>query len=144
MDKHYYSKRIDELEKRKAELQGQLVTTKLSLKGVNKEIEACKEAIDNQTQVVRTDADRKDEIIMKLTNQIVEAESLIGELKLENTQLKNDLLIVKDEINELKNDLELEKIKNENLKNNIQSYEDKIPNNENIFDEIRKERKFND
>ena len=129
---------LEYLEKRKEKLQGTIVTAKLSLKGVNKEIEVCKEAIDNQTQVVRTDADRKDETMLKLTNQIVEAESLIGELKLENTQLKHDLSNAKMRVDDLEQKLELEKIKNENLNENLKYFKNSS-GKDNIFDEFLKE-----
>ena len=105
MKKGYYSDRISELESRKAELQGRLVTTKLSLNSVNKEIEACKEAMNNQTKPMRTDADRKDEKILSLNKEIAEAEVLISNLKLENTQLKHDLQNSNEKINNLEQEI---------------------------------------
>lgn len=143
MEEGYYSKRLDELEKRKEELQGKIVTAKLSLKGVDKEIESCKEAMNNQTSAMRTDADRKDEKIASLTKQVVEAENLISELKLNNTQLKHDLqnseqtikklklenVELKDEIRDLKIDIE-------NLKSDGHTVFSEKRADENIFDQI--------
>ena len=43
----YYSNRIKELEKRKEEVTAQLVTSKLTLKGINKEIENCFEYMNS-------------------------------------------------------------------------------------------------
>ena len=91
VEQGYYSNRIKELEDRKAELHGRLVTTKLSLDSVNKEIDACQEAMNNQTSAMRTDVDRRDEKILSLNHELAEAEDLISKLKLENTQLKHDL-----------------------------------------------------
>jgi len=66
----YYSNRLEQLEKRKEKLQGDLVIAKFGLKGVNKEIEACKEQMNNLTQVINDEADKKDKIILELENKI--------------------------------------------------------------------------
>ena len=144
MEEGYYSKRLDELEKRKIELLAQRKINKMSLDGVNREIEACKEAMNNQTKVVNTHTTSKDTYILKLENQLDEANDVINLLKRDKTQLKHDLSIAKDRINELEQQLELEKINNENLNENIQWYKNNIPKKENIFEEMLNEKRSND
>ena len=143
MELGYYSNRIGELEKREAELKGTIVTAKLSLRAVNNEIEACKEAMNNQTWTVRTDADRKDEIIADLKKKVSKDENEISKLKLENTQLKHDLQNSRQETDALKrknDDLKLEmqklKIDIENLKSGTKSDFSEDWGDENIFDQI--------
>ena len=110
----YYSNRLDELEKRKEKLQGTIVTAKLSLNGVEREIEACKEQIDNLTTVMDDKADKKDKIIKTLENEIEELKEVNNSLKKENTQLKHD-------VQELKLDLRIEKRKVDKLESQSES-----------------------
>ena len=81
----YYSNRLDELKSRKSELTEQLVSVKLSLRGINKEISKCEEAMNNETSSVNI-IKNKDKEISRLTSQ--------NELlKKENLQLKHELQI---------------------------------------------------
>jgi len=104
----YYSNRLEQLEKRKEKLQGDLVIAKFGLKGVNKEIEACKEQMNNLTQVINDEADKKDKIILEKKKKKEEWNKINNGLKKENDQLKHDL-------NGMKLDLRIEKRKNEKL-----------------------------
>lgn len=122
VEQGYYSKRIDELEMRKAELQGQLVSAKLSLKAINNEIESCREAMNSQTMALRTDIDRKDETIKSLKKKIKEAKDIISNLKLENTQLKHDLQNSKKKVDDLKKDSAILKQKLEIIKDEGAQY----------------------
>lgn len=106
----YYSNRINELEKRKEELLGKLVTTKLSLKGVDKEIECCKEAIENlvpkpiDETLKMTDKDKR----------IINLSKSNERLSFENKKLNKKLFKLKQELEEVC-------LKNEELKNNLVS-----------------------
>ena len=105
MEEGYYSKRLDDLEKRRIELLTQRKINKMSLDGVNREIEACKEAMNNQTKVVNTHATSKDAYILKLENQLDEAKKSINSLKKDNTQLKHDLQNASHKISELNDEI---------------------------------------
>lgn len=101
MEEGYYSNRIDDLEKRKIELLAQRKINKMSLDGVNREIEACKEAMNNQTKVVSTRTTSKDTYILKLEEELEEAKEVINLLKRDKTQLKHDLQTSEHKISEL-------------------------------------------
>lgn len=136
MEQGYYSKRLDDLEKRKIELLAQRKINKMSIDGVNKEIEACKEAMNNQTKVVSTRTTSKDTYILKLENELDEAKTVINLLKKDKTQLKHDLYIAQDKIKELKKELDLYQVMN--LKSEGDTITSKTYGKKNIFEEIRK------
>ena len=144
MEEGYYSRRLDDLEKRKVELLAQRKINKMSLDGVNKEIEACKEAMNNQTKVVDTHADSKDTYILKLKNRLDEANKTINLLKKDKTQLKHDLTVneqkikrLKNENDDLKNEIRILKIDIGNLKsNNGETIFPEDRSDENIFEQI--------
>lgn len=100
----YYNNRLDSLESRKNEVLGKLTTDRLTLKGINTEIEKCNEAIDNLTPKP-IDVDKsKDEIeIVKLTIEIEELLTLNKKLSRDNEYFKEELSKKDNEIFDLKN-----------------------------------------
>lgn len=98
IEQGYYSNRIKELEERKAEVAGLLVTHKLTLKGIVKEITACKEAMNNQTHSINITKHNKDKKILELIKEVEKFKKIKedyikknSELKKENLQLKKAL-----------------------------------------------------
>ena len=89
VDLGYYSNRLDELEQRKAEVAGKLVSAKLSLKGINNEIEACKEAMNNLTSPVDTEKSIREIKFFQQSEKITELKQDIARLKDWNDYLKN-------------------------------------------------------
>lgn len=77
MQQGYYTNRIKELEKRKEEVTGQLITSKLTLKGINKEIDNCYEYMNSA---------HYQENSSEIDSKLVEMEHKI--LSLENTVKK--------------------------------------------------------
>ena len=144
MDEGYYSKRLDDLEKRKIELLAQRKINKMSLDGVNREIEACKEAMNNQTKVVNTRTTSKDTYILKLEKELDESKDVINLLKRDNTQLKHDLQNYEHKISELTNEVDYLKDIISDLKIDIGNLKSKNGGvifskdraDENIFDQI--------
>lgn len=120
MEEGYYSRRLDELEKRKIELLAQRRINKMSLDGVNKEIEVCKEAMNNQTKPINTYNNSKDAKILSLTEELDESKEINNLLKKEITQLKHDLFCANQDIDDLKRRLLINDSKNsDNSKQNI-------------------------
>ena len=84
MQQGYYTKRIDELEKRKEEVTAQLVTSKLTLKGINKEIENCYEYMNSANYAPEVDT-------TPFESKIKRMEQLIDRKNEEIENLKNDI-----------------------------------------------------
>lgn len=129
----YYSRRIDELEKRKNKLMSQMVADKLSLKAINDEIKKCDDAIqrlgeptqkefmvmqkeisdlksdilkkDEQIKSLMKDIDKKDLKIFQLNNTLDRVRTRRKNLSEENSKLKQDLMYAKKTISNLEQKL---------------------------------------
>lgn len=95
VEQGYYSNRINELEERKAKVQGQLVTAKITLQGIDKEIAKCEDAMQNLGKQNEKEIILKNEKIKLLSKEITSKENKIMEL---NEVIKNKNLKI-DELN---------------------------------------------
>ena len=80
IEEGYYSNRIKELEERKAEVQGKLVTAKLTLEGIDDEIKKCEDAMQNLGSQHSKEIMEKNNLIKTLRKKISKQEEHINHL----------------------------------------------------------------
>lgn len=85
----YYSNRIKELEKRKEEVTAQVVTSKLTLKGINKEIQSCYEYMNSAHY--EADSSKIDSKLNEYEHKVLSLENTVK--KMNNTINKKNGMI---------------------------------------------------
>lgn len=135
MQQGYYTNRITELEKRKEEVTAQVVTSKLTLKGIEKEIERCYEYMNSAHYNGEKDTSGMEERILYLENTIKKQKTRIKNLNTFNKKKTDEI----EKLNQIIDDNNYE-IETLTLKLNNQITKLNIKNQE-LKDLINKEEK---
>ena len=128
VEQGYYSNRIKELEERKAEVTGQLVTAKLSLQSIEKEIQQCDDAMQKLGTNSEGEILRLNTKINSLTDKLAKKDKELKRLVKTSDNDKFEIQNLTKQVSKLKTEKAVLKAENKNLKKQLKTMFKKVDN----------------